>query len=568
MSSDTYKLLDAEVQKRAWDEGVATLNLMAALYEGNLPDQYKRYFPRGDPATVINMIKLAWDDLSVSVGKWPDLKGQTMNHSDKELKRVGLFERICHSYLHNSEPNGKLFMRELGWWLVGGGRSVVIIKPDLEKQGPIFETRDPRYCYPKGRQTSLGQFVEMNDILMKYELDVDVMKEMGLEPAQRKAKYGGTPIIGKPAGPDTAWVIEYVDKNQWVIASDGGTVQRVDHNLGVVPGWVFQTIAPDSKAGLSAFKDQVNLMVSISRMFSGKMAIMDRLINPVYWVKGHEGAVKIGPHVLNKLGPQGEMGQIAPPATVQVDRDIQQLTQFSRILNRNPEVRQGEISAKSTYTSAKTLEQLSESIDTVVGGFWDVISVGMQVMFRVALEMDEALWPDAEKSIQGIVKGRSYMDKYVPSKDIAGRRFIRVDHGFGVGGYQGFLMHIQANDAGMMPKRTVIEAMPGQADADAAMRQIELDKMDDAGAALFMQQAATGEMDTVLWSMLRKEMADKGLPLHEAILKYKTEIQAQAQQAQPQGGAGALTVPGAPEEPPVEEAPAPPGIPPSVFAGV
>jgi hypothetical protein len=69
-----------------------------------------------------------------------------------------------------------------------------------------------------------------------------------------------------------------------------------------------------------------------------------------------------------------------------------------------------------------------------------------------------------------------------------------------------------------------------------------------------------------IWAKLRKEMAEKGTPLYEAIEKYQKELAAQAMAAQQQGDTGpALTVPGEEDMPPQEELP---GIPPSVLAGV
>jgi hypothetical protein len=95
------------------------------------------------------------------------------------------------------------------------------------------------------------------------------------------------------------------------------------------------------------------------------------------------------------------------------------------------------------------------------------------------------------------------------------------------------------------------------------MNLIDIEDMDDAGKAMFAQQAATGQMDLALWAKLRKDMAEKGTPLHEVILKYQEELAAQAAAAQGTDQA-ALTVPdqGQPAEPPL------PGIPPSVLAGL
>jgi hypothetical protein len=81
---------------------------------------------------------------------------------------------------------------------------------------------------------------------------------------------------------------------------------------------------------------------------------------------------------------------------------------------------------------------------------------------------------------------------------------------------------------------------------------------------MFLQQAMAGALDMRIWAKLRTQMANKGMPLHEAIDKYAEEIAAQAQASQGTEQ-GALTAP-MPEEMPMEEEM--PGIPPNVMAGV
>ncbi|MEE9593460.1 MAG: hypothetical protein V3W28_07760, partial [Thermoplasmata archaeon] len=359
-------------------------------------------------------------------------------------------------------------------------------------------------------------------------------------------------------------VLEYIDKERWVVASDGGTVQIAHHNLGMVPGWVFQTHAPNKSGGLSQFQDQVTLMVSISRLITQKLRFADRLVHPVYWVRGHEGVVELGPDVINKLGPGGEMGVLLPPHTLQVDRDIEKLEQFSRILNRNPEVRQGEVSG-NTYTSAKTLEALSAAVDTVIGRMWDIVSVGMEKMVAVCFKMDEGMWPDTKKNMRGVIKNQRFASKYTPSRDIAGRFEINVEYG-GIGGYQGFLMLLQAKDSGVQSRRRVAEAQPGVSDVDDLMREIELETMDDAATANFAAIAAEGQLDMILWAKLRKAMAEGIIPLHDIIFEYEQELLEQAQQAQEQGGAEGMTAAPGPDQTLPEEAPLP-GISPAALVG-
>ena len=574
MSSDTpregsllYDVLSQEIEERDWEEGRKELDKMVKLYASELPAEYEEYFPKSLPKHLVHLIRLAWDDLATSVGRMPDLRGEPLNHLKKELEAVGLLEKIGFSYLRHAKPSGKIFMRRLAWWILAQ-RAVVLVLPDFEHKMPEFVIRDPRTCYPGIKRIVDGQIVELSDLMFKSEILRSEAVHLGLaHPTKREKGPSGRAVTGGASDPKKIAIIEYIDDKKWMVASEEGLWTTAEHNLGIVPGWVFQNSHPSENWGIGQFSDQISLMVAVSRLVTAKVALADRTVNPVMWVRGHQGKVRLGPWTLNKLGPDGEMGVLNPPTTFQVDQDIAMLERFSRILNKNPEVRQGEVATKSTYTSAKTLEQLAEAIDTTVGAYWDIISVGLQKCFEAAFAMDEGLWAKFEKSISGVMKGQRFQGTYIPSKDISGRRFINIDHGFGLGGYQGFLMHVQAKDAGLMSKRRAMEQMPGVSDVDEELRAIELEMMDDAGHALFAQQAATGQMDILLWSDLRSEMAKEGHSLNDAIQEYHEQIQTAADAAAAQeSGPEPITAPTAPEEAPQEEAPLP-GIPAEVVVG-
>lgn len=561
MSIPLFKLLDEQVERRKWDAEREELDEMCGLYEGDMPKRYEEFFPTKSPTLFTQLIPLAWDDLATQVGRLPDLRGVPRDHTNREEKAAGLLERIGFYYLRCAAPTGKLFMKDLAWWLQLG-RSVAIVTPDWEKQMPRFELRDPRTCYPGVAESVNNRITKLSDLIFKYELSIHEARERGLAPPEQPARFGQ-----KEDTNQMVKVIEYIDDMKWCIVSEFGLSVEADHNLGMVPGYVFGTFTPSKKAGHNRFRDQVTLQIGVARLLSAKMAFADRVTSSTIWTRNFEGILEMGPDTIIKLGPQGEIGQIGPPQTLQVDQDIQMLNQFSRILNRNPEVRQGEIAAKGTYTSAKTLEQLSESIDTVVGADWDVLGPGMEYLFAVCFEMDVRLWGDVEKTVEGNLRGERYLDTYTPNKDIGDRRAIRVEYGFGVGGYQGFLMHLQAKDAGVMSKRRAMEAMPGISDVAAEERLMELEAMDEAGKALILQQAATGTLDLRLLAKIRKQMAEKGTPLLEAVEKMQDELAAQAQAAMA-AEQSSLTAPMPGEEMMEAGPPELPGIPPAVMAGV
>ncbi len=115
-----------------------------------------------------------------------------------------------------------------------------------------------------------------------------------------------------------------------------------------------------------------------------------------------------------------------------------------------------------------------------------------------------------------------------------------------------------------MSLRRAMEAMPGVSDVDEELRTIELEGIDAAGMAMFQQLAAVGELDIDIWSVIRAEMAKKGMPLYEAIAKYQEELAEQAMTAQGSDVSG-LTAPPQEQMPQEEELP---GVPPSALAGV
>jgi hypothetical protein len=314
-------------------------------------------------------------------------------------------------------------------------------------------------------------------------------------------------------------IYEYVDKKTWAQVGPDGAISA-PHNLGRVPGVYRSTFSPN-RVGKSQFKEQISLMVAVSRIITQKIAYLDRVIYPITWVKGLTGELTLGPNAVATLSEHGSIGQLAPPATLQVDRDLSTLERYQRILNRNPEVRQGEVDGKGAYVGAKTLDSLNDSVDNSVARFWDAIQSGYEELAAVALEMDEGLYA--------------------------------------------FLENVQAWQAELKPIRMAIESMPGGNDANRIMRELELDKMDKIAFEGFLAQAQQGQLDMGLWSKYRKMMEDKGLSWYEAFTKMSEDIQKQAdaaaQQPVPETG---LTTP-SPQGAPPEEALQ--GVPPSALLG-
>ncbi len=558
MSKELYGILKNAVEDRRELFDTEEIGKLAGIYEGELPSEYAQYFPKNSPVHNLNVIRLAWDDLATSVGRFPEVFAPPLDLTNAESKRTGLLERIASSYIRESYPSGSKFLFSLAWWLVGTGHAVIVLVPDVENKRPRFEIRDPRFAFPSAKRKVGNDIVELKDILFSYDIPYSEAESLGLaKPVKKFSRGRGS----SPRG--MVKVIEYIDDKDWMLVSEFGLTKKSEHGLGKVPASYITTFAPN-KSGLSQFQDQITLMVAMSRILSQKIAYVDKLIYPIIWVKGHEEMIKIGPQMINKLSPQGQMGQIAPPTQLQVDRDLATIERFSRRLNRNPEVRQGEVDGKGAYVGSKTLDTLDDSVDRVVGRFWDDYRDKLASMVSLAFQMDELYWPNEEKSIYGVAKGNRWIDSYTPSEDIDGKHFVQLSYSIAQGGgYEGFLRTTQAFQSGLKTKREAIESEPGVMDADIRIRALELEQMDNAGNAAFLAAANANQLDMDLWAKLRRQMERKGTPLHEAIRKYSKELQAQATAAAGSEDVTALTTP-PPEQAPQGEQLA--GLPPQALA--
>jgi len=537
----------------------ATAETRKAAMAEELEDMHNlaNFFPKNTPRHEVNFIGLAWDDLAQTVARAPEVQVDPVTLSKPSIRKAAKLEKIVTGYFQNARPFDSAFLFQNAWNLVGLGKFVAIAVPDGKSKVPRFEARDPRNCFP-GAKRRIGSYIdELSDLIFETEMKREEAAKLGL------AK--GSDKDGKLIQGDVT-IYEYLDDKVWAQCGPDGQLSA-KHNLGVIPGVYRSTFSPN-KTGKSQFKEQISLMVAVSRIITQKIAYLDRVIYPITWVKGLTGELTLGPNAVATLSEHGEIGQLSPPATLQVDRDLSTLERYQRILNRNPEVRQGEVDGKGAYVGAKTLDALNDSVDNSVARFWDVMQAGYEGLAAIALEMDETLYENVSKSISVTTKGQRNVETYTPAKDINGRRNVRVAYGFGVGGsYQSFLENVQAWQAELKPKRMAIESMPGGNDAERIMRELDLDKIDNIAMEGFLAQAQAGALDQVLWAKFRKKMEEEGLSWYEASIAYEEEFKAQAQQAveQPVPETGLTQPPPQAQGP--DQGPLP-NVPPPAFLGV
>ena len=121
---------------------------LTEVYEGDLPAEYIKFFPKNTPRHEVNFIGLAWDDLAQTVARAPEIQVDPVNTSNLAVRKAEKLEHIVTGYFQNAAPFDSAFLYQNSFNLVGLGKFVAIVVPNKDSGTPTFEARDPRNCFP------------------------------------------------------------------------------------------------------------------------------------------------------------------------------------------------------------------------------------------------------------------------------------------------------------------------------------------------------------------------------------------------------------------------------------
>src|SRR5258707_11761142 len=104
------------------------------------------------------------------------------------------------------------------------------------------------------------------------------------------------------------------------------------------------------------------------------------------------------------------------------------------------EIRQGTRTPAAATGDVQASIITGKGVEALNGGYDPHISTGqrhighaLEQALPLCFENDDKFWPQNEKSIQGMVNGTPFNEKYVPWRDIKGDYTVNGSYGFGAG---------------------------------------------------------------------------------------------------------------------------------------
>lgn len=223
-----------------------------------------------------------------------------------------------------------------------------------------------------------------------------------------------------------------------------------------------------------------------------------------------------------QLGPNSQIRTDQPQNVRRVDLSVpkepflemQTMADELRIGSRHPEGRDGVQDA--SIITGKGVQALMAGYDARIKTLQGRIAAGLTDVVALCFELDEALWPNVEKSIRGLEDGAPFEVKYKPSRDIAGDYTCSVSYGLtaGLDPNRSLVFLLQALTSGVISVDTVQRQMPFELDVVGEQKRINVEQIRNAllGSIATLPQAIPA-------------MAMQGADPTELVVKVNTVIQ-------------------------------------------
>jgi hypothetical protein len=504
---------------------------------GSMPDAWPR------PITA-NVIDTAARQLAENLAPLPSINcAPGVVTSERQKKRVAKKTKIAYSYIIDSKLK-KSMPTGCDWYLTYGAMPIVV-EPDFAAGRPRLRIDSPMKTYVE---------YDLNGRVRSYS---KVWRESARQlaakfPEHSQAILGADQPYGRQVQGDTELeLVKFCDASQYVLymPERKNLVLLVTPNrFGKVPVAVAEKPKWDDQQR-GQFDDVVWPMLARNRMAMLGLQATQQTVRAPLAIPTDVQKIPFGDDaVIRTNSPEKirRVGTDMPQAAWQQDALLQQEVMRG---TRTPASATGDVDA--SIITGRGVDALNGGYDIQVATGQMMIGLALEEAIELAFEMDEKFWPEARKSISGVINGTPFEESYIPARDIKGDYRVSVSYGFasGMNPNQALIFLLQLRGDQLVSRDFVQRQLP--MDVDVAQLQAEVDKEQATDAlkqGVFSLLSSMGimaqqGMDPTMILMQAAKLIElrERMPMHEAILKA---FQPEPQPASPTSAAGAPGTPG------------------------
>lgn len=483
---------------------------------GTMPDIWPK-------PIVANAIDIAARQMAENLAPLPAINcANGVVTSDRQRKYVAKKTKVAHHYVDHSQLRAKM-TQGCDWYLTYGFMAFVV-EPDFEHGTPMIRIDNPMKTYP--------QF-DLAGRIISY---TKVWREEAWRLADKFPDHAQA-ILGRQYGPTSEIqpdslleVVKYCDKSSYVLylpERNNMVLMVADNPLGRVPVAIAQKPSYDDQ-DRGQFDDIIYPYLARARMALLGLQGTQRNVRAPLAIPPDIQKVPFGDDAILRTREPEKIRRITTDLPVHAFQQEAVLQEEIRQGTRTPAAATGDVQA--SIITGKGVEALNGGYDTQIATGQHHIGHALEQAIALCFEMDEKFWPTVEKSIQGMVNGTPFNEKYIATRDIGGDYTVNVSYGFaaGMNPNQALIFLLQLRGDQDISRDFLQRQLPMDIDVNAMQAQIDNEQVTDAlkqgvfsmlSSAGIMAQQGMDPTQVLARAATIIEQREKGVPMHAAILK-------------------------------------------------
>jgi hypothetical protein len=455
---------------------VRKMNEILAIREGRWDEVAPGFFPTEIPEPLIaNFIDVAAKAAAEAIAPLPSFTCANPNMAtDAARKAADKRTKIAQHYVQHSRLGDQNTMA--GDHLDSYGFTAYSVEPDFAEKTPcIYVESALGALYANDRLGRTQWFARC------FRRSVD---ELMYEFPEYLTQWNDLLHNRIP----TVEVIRYYGKDEdlLIVPEIKTTLTRMPNPLGRCRVRVVE--APKTgEVSRGSYDDVVWVQMARARFGNLALQIADDVANAPTVLPKDVQDFEVGPNaVIYTDTPQGarKMDLSVPN---QPFAELQNLQQEMRTGSRYSELRDGNTDA--SIITGKGVQALSAGYDNHIKTLQGRLASGLSDVIEMCFEMDQKLWGNLEKSVNGLQDGAPFELKYKPSRDIAGNYKCSVSYGLtaGLDPNRSLVYLLQALTSGIISKDTVQRQLPFDMDVVAEQKKIYVENLRDSAMTSIAQ---------------------------------------------------------------------------------
>ena len=483
---------------------------------GTMPDIWPK-------PIVANAIDVAARQMAENLAPLPAINCATgVVSSERKRKFVAKRTKIAHWYVDSSQL--KANMPHGCDWYLSYGSLPFVVEPDFEAGCPRIRLENPMKTY--AQRDLAGRIISFTK----------VWREEAWRLADKFPQYRQA-ILGRQWGP-TSQVqpdsllecVKYCDKDAYVLylpERNNLVLMDTPNPFGKVPVAIARKPSYDDQER-GQFDDIIYPYLARARMALLGLQGTQRNVRAPLAIPTDIQKVPFGDDAILRTNSPEKIRRITTDLPVHAFQQEAVLQEEIRTGTRTPAAATGDVNA--SIITGKGVEALQGGYDTQIATGQAMLGEALEEALALCFEMDEMFWPNSQKSIRGMVNGTPFDETYTPSKDIKGDYTVNASYGFaaGMNPNQALIFLLQLRGDQDISRDFLQRQLPMDIDVTAMQAQIDSEQVTDAlKQGIFSMLASAGIMaqqgmdPTQVLSQAASiiESREKGMPMHEAILK-------------------------------------------------